>query len=235
MTNFNKTRATFLAFVMAAIGATNAHATTVNLADGTLAQASTHPQGVGTTQALGAAFNAANGPMTFAGTLSRESNQVALGGSRYNLGMTIGNVYVLLHPGCCGGAFRLNAVNPTTSLVGNAHVGNQNIGYTPDFSDVSFAVLLTAMGVNYSIDVSIVQASGASSMRNYTLAQSLFGTGGSISSFGALHNGLGVGYGTLGYSNFTASVAAVPLPAGLSLFLLALGGLGVASRRRKMA
>ena len=235
MTFINKTRATFLAFVMAAIGATNAHATTVNLADGTLAESAGAQTGVGIQQALGSEFNAANGPMTFSGTLAR-ANGASLGGGAYNLGMTVGNVYFLVHPGFGGGAFRFDSVNLATSLVSpGSNGGNKGIGFTPDANDIDFEVVLTGVGSNYSFDVSINQTGVGSFMNTYSLAQSVFGAGGSIASFGAFHNGAGSGFGAVDYSNFTASVAAVPLPAGLSLFLLALGGLGVASRRRKVA
>lgn len=50
---------------------------------------------------------------------------------------------------------------------------------------------------------------------------------------GAFHNGLGADFRDLDYSDFTASVA--PDPAVLLLTLVALGGLGVAARRRKTA
>lgn len=220
---------------MVAIGATNAHATTVNLADGTLIESTGAQTGVGIQQALGSEFNSANAPMTFSGTISR-TNFTRLGGGAYNLGMTVGNVYFLVHPGFGGGAFRFDSVNLSTSLVSpGTNGGNKNIGFTPDASDIDFEVVLTGVGSNYSFDVSINQTGVGSFMNTYSLAQSVFGTGGAIASFGAFHNGAGAGFGAVDYSNFTASVAAVPLPAAMSLFLFALGGLGVASRRRKVA
>lgn len=233
MTFINKTRGTLLAFAMVAIGATSAHATTVNLADGTLAESTGAQTGVGIQQALGSEFNAANGPMTFSGTIARSSG-ASVGGGAYNLGMTVGDIYFLVHPGYGGGAFRFDSVNLATSLVSpHSNGGNKSIGFTPDASDIDFKVVLTGVGSNFSFDVSIIQTGVGSFMSTYVLAQNLFGTGGSITSFGAFHNGSGSGFGAVDYSNFTASVAPVPLPAGLPMFLVALVGLGVASRFRK--
>lgn len=233
MSFLNKMRATFLAFTMAVIGPIGAHATTISLADGTLAESAFAQTGVGIQQALGSEFNAANGPMTFSGTITR-SRSASIGGGAYNLGMTVGNVYFLVHPGFSGGGFRFDSVNLATSLVSpGSNIGNQNIGYTPTTDDIDFEVVLTGVGSDYSFDVSINQAGVGSFTSTYTLAQSVFGSGGSIASFGAFHNGFGSGFGPVDYSDFTASISAVPLPAGLPLLLAALGGLGFASRRRK--
>lgn len=231
MSIFSKLRAKALACALAAFAATGAHATTVTLADGSLAESANAQTGVGVQQALGAEFNKASGPMTFSGTLSRTAGSV-LGGGSYNLGMTVGNVYFLVHPGYPNGAFRFDSVNLTTSLVSPGSNGsNKSIGFTPDSSDIDFMVTLNAVGTDYSFDVSINQTGVGSFSSTYTLAQSAFGTAGAISSFGAFHNGRGTGFGPISYSDFTASVAPVPLPAGLPLMLIALGGLGMGSRR----
>ena len=210
-------------------------ASTVTLADGTLTESTNAQTGVGIQQALGPEFNASNGPMTFSGTIARTPGS-STGGGLYNLGMTVGNVYFLVHPGFPNGAFRFDSVNLATSLVSpNSNGGNKSIGFTPDLSDIDFLVVLTGVGSNFSFDVTINQTGVGSFSNTYTLAQSVFGTGGSIASFGAFHNGLGSGFGAVNYSNFTASVAAVPLPAGLPMILVALFGLGIVARGRKKA
>ena len=233
MTLLNTAKRALFSVALATLCAGAAQASTVTLTDGTLAESANAQTGVGIQQALGAEFNAASGPMTFSGTLSRSAG-ASLGGGVYNLGMTVGNVYFLVHPGYSGSAFRFDSVNLATSLVSPGSNGsNKNIGYTADSSDIDFEVILTASGANYSFDVSIEQTGVGSFSNTYTLAQSIFGAGGAISSFGAFHNGLGTGFGAIDYKDFTASVAAVPLPAAFPLLLLAVGGLGAVSRRRK--
>jgi hypothetical protein len=150
--------------------------------------------------------------------------------------MTVGNVYFLVHPGYTGtlgidqGAFRFDSVNLANSLVSpGSNGGNKDIGFTPDATAIDFEIVLNTVGSNYSFDVSIQQ--GVSSfMSTYSLAQSVFGAGGDIASFGAFHNGFGAGLGEMDYSDFTASV--VPEPSIIALFGLGLVGLDFARRRQ---
>jgi hypothetical protein len=211
-----------------------AQATLISLVDGTLAESTNAQTGVGIQQALSAEFNAVNGPMTFSGTV----DPTQAGAGDYNIGMTVGNVYFLVHPGFTGtpgidqGAFRFNNVNLGTSLVDPvSNGGNKNIGFTPDATAIDFEIVLNTVGSNYSFDVSIQQ--GLSSfMSTYSLAQSVFGAGGDIASFGAFHVGTSPSRGSLAYSGFTASVGVVPEPSIIALFGLGLLGLGFARRRK---
>lgn len=206
-----------------------AQATLISLVDGTLAESTNAQTGVGIQQALSAEFNAVNGPMTFSGTV--DPTQAGVGD--YNIGMTVGDVYFLVHPGSSGGAFRFDTVNLGTSLVTPGSNGaNKNIGFTPDATAIDFEIVLNTVGSNYSFDVSIQQGLSLF-MSTYSLAQSVFGGGGNIASFGAFHVGTSSpSRGSLAYSGFTASVGVVPEPSIIALFVLGLVGLGFARRRK---
>lgn len=208
-----------------------AQAVTVTLADGVLAPSGSAPNGDGVQQTLGAAFDGTGGVMTFSGTLDNAN----LGGGGRNIGMTVGNVYFLVHPGFSGSAFRYDAVNLGTGFVdAGAYTSNINIGYTVNATAVDIIVALTSSGTNYDFDVTINQAGVGSYMNSFTLAKSAFGFGGAIDSFGAFHNATSGTAAPLAYSGFSSSVAAVPLPAALPLLLAGLSGLGMVGRRRKI-
>lgn len=223
------------AIIAAGALADPAQAATVTIADGSLAGSVNAQNAEGVFTSLTSDFNIANGPLTFSGTLDPTS----AGNGDYNFGMTVGTVYFLIHPGFGGGAFRYDPfdVNNGNRVSPFALTPNQSIGYTPDASATDFEIVLTDAGSgNFNVSVDITQGANASSISDFLLAASLFGTGGDVSSFGVMHNGIPVsgssnGRGPLAYANVTA-MTAVPLPATLPLFVFALAGFGYVARRR---
>lgn len=212
---------------------TSAQAGTATLADGTLAASGNAQFGVGTFASLPSEFNIANGPLVFSGTL----DPATAGTGDYNIGLTVGSVYFLIHPGFAGGAHRYDSFDVSNDLNSpNSNTGNLNIGFTPDASATDFLITLTDAGSgNFNVAVEISQGSNVSSLADAVLASSLFGTGGGISRFGVMHIGIEPNRGPLEYSNVMATMAPIPLPAALPLLLAALGGLGLAARRRTAA
>ena len=206
-------------------------AASATIADGTLANSANAQNAVGIFSALPAAFDIANGPLTFSGTLDVSN----AGAGDYNIGLIIGTVYFLVHPGFGGGAFRYDTFNVNNNLVSPFSLtSNINIGYTLDASPIDYSIVLTDAGSgNFGVSVDITQGASTSTITDFLLAATLFGTGGSVDSFGVMHNGTSPGRGPMDYSNVQATTAAVPLPASLAFLLLGLGATFVAGRESR--
>ena len=214
---------------------TNANAATVTIVNGSLAESANAQTGVGIHTTLDASFDVNNGPLTFSGILD-PSPTSGINPGAYNLGMTVGNAYFLLHPFFPNGAFRYDSVNLTTSLVTpGAFTSNISMGYTPNDTPLDFLVVLTSGGVGL-IDFAVTINQGINSFNlSASLSESVFGSGGQVSSFGVFHNGAGAGFGALGYSDVMAQTAVVPIPAAVWLFGSGLIGLIGMARRKKAA
>jgi hypothetical protein len=195
-------------FVLLSIaGVTSAAVTTIP--DDVLAESAGAQTGVGTHVTLDASFDVENSPVTISGTLdpSPTSN---IGPGAYNLGMTIGNVYFLLHPyyASTPGAFRPDYVNLISSLVtpSGYGIGNISMGFIPDESPLYFLIVLTRNGPSI-INSNVTISQGSNSFnQSFDFHESVFGSGGLVSSFGVFHNGAGPGFGVLGYSNVMAEL-----------------------------
>ena len=94
--------------------------------------------------------------MTFSGTADPSATGASVGRA-YNVGMTVGNVCFRVHP-----------------------------GFILTTAPIDYEVVLSGVGANYTVDVSIEQAGVGAFSDSYVLSQSIFGAGGAVSSFGGV-------------------------------------------------
>ena len=133
---------------------------------------------------LGPGFDISNEPLIFNATLDPSQTN----GGVYGMGLVVGDLWFMFHPGFPSGAFRIDMFTTTQTFAGPV-ANNQNMGFNPNGDPATFTVTVTqGGGQDYVVDVEITQNSDSYHPAPFSFAGSEFGENGVINQFGVAHN-----------------------------------------------